>query len=105
MQRGRRAVESDISHQLAPRRQRIQRVGVRDLMDEAALLQHVEKIRFKSSHWPGYSDHPYFTVFPGKCREASLGDCRVSAPCGIIRTGCSTQVAPRTRGASKAPMP
>ena len=50
VQRGRGAVEADIGDELALGGQRIQRLRVGNLMDEAALLQHIQKIRFKSSH-------------------------------------------------------
>src|SRR5258707_7074976 len=51
MQRGRSAVEADVANELAPGRERIQRVRVRNLMNKAAFLQHIEKIRFKNGHF------------------------------------------------------
>ena len=56
------------------------------------VLQHVEKIRFKGGHRFCDSDHDYFTLLQHELRRAVVMGCRVSAPCGIIRTGCSTQV-------------
>src|SRR6266481_2187111 len=51
VKRRRGAVEADIADKLAPGRERIQRVRVRNLMNKAAFLQQIEKIRFKNSHF------------------------------------------------------
>jgi hypothetical protein len=50
VQRRRRAVIADIGGRLAFRGERVEAFKIGTLVDKAAFLQHVEKIRFKSSH-------------------------------------------------------
>src|SRR6266516_4177786 len=51
VKRRRGAVETDIADKVATGRELVQRVRVRNLMNKAAAPQHIEKIRFKNSHF------------------------------------------------------
>ncbi len=50
MQRRRGAVVADIGRRLALRGQRVEAIEIGTLVDEAAFLQNIQKIRFKCSH-------------------------------------------------------
>ena len=90
MQRRRGAVEADIGDELALLRQRIQRLGVRNLMNEAAVLQHIEKIRFKCSHLSGALIILVLRYLQQFMEPCGIG-CRRRARCGIIRCACLAQ--------------
>lgn len=50
MQRSRRAVEADIGGDLALAGQLVERLGLRDLVDEAAGFENVQKIGLVGGH-------------------------------------------------------
>ena len=81
MQRRRGAVVADIGGGLALGGERVEALEIGALVDEAAFLQHVQKIGFKCGHLSCDSDHSYFHGICNKLRNHSGIGCR--KPCAL----------------------
>ena len=91
MQRGRGAIESDIGGDRARLRARVQRLGLRDLMDEAALGQDVEKIGFIRAHCLGSRaaalSHPSAGGVTGPASDSTMQWQPARSAGRIVRSG------------------